>query len=111
MDRLEIEYMAHGGYENGNLIVTYDEFVAAGIRRESIAKTITELEHLGWIEVQRGGYRGFARSWPHRFRLTHRRTRIKPSFGNPYFVEATNEWRHYDSAKSDRMVPEAALAQ
>jgi hypothetical protein len=67
-----------GLYSKENLVVTYDQFVASGIRRESISTTIAELERLGWIEVTRGGYHGFARSWPHRFRLTHRRTRINP---------------------------------
>jgi hypothetical protein len=111
LDRLESENMSHGGYENGNLVVTYDQFVAAGIRRESIHKTIAHLECLGWIEVMRGGYRGFARSWPHRFRLTHRPTRSIATVGNPYFVEATHDWRRYRSKRSDRMVPEAVLPQ
>ena len=111
LDRLEIEDMAHRGYVNGNLIVTYDQFVAAGIRRESINKTISELEKLGWIEVMRGGYRGFARSWPNRFRLTHRPTRVIPDVGYSYFGDATNEWRHYRSKKLNRLVPKAAPAQ
>ena len=34
LDRLESENMSHGGYEDGNLVVTYDQFVAAGIRRK-----------------------------------------------------------------------------
>jgi hypothetical protein len=101
LDRLEIEHMSHGGYENGNLVVTYDQFVAGGIRREAIYKTIAELERLGWIEVTRGGHRGFARSWPHRLRLTDRRTRIKPEIGAPYLVEGTHDWRRYHSDKSD----------
>jgi len=109
LDRLEIEDMSHGGYENGNLIVTYKQFVSAGIRRQSIPKSIEELENLGWIEVQRGGIRGFARSWPHRYRLTHRRTRVRPNFGNPYFIDATNEWRGYRSRKSIQMGPDEAL--
>ena len=76
-------------------------FVAGGFRREAISKTIAELERLGWIEVTRGGHRGFARSWPHRFRLTHRRTRIKAEIDAPYVVEATHDWRRYHSDKSD----------
>jgi hypothetical protein len=111
LDLLEIEHLAHGGYENGNLVITYDQFVAGGIRRASIFATIAELERLGWIEVHRGGYRGFARSWPHRFRLTHRRTRIKPQIGAPYLVEATHDWQRYSSKKSDPMVPEPAPPQ
>jgi hypothetical protein len=111
LDLLEIEHLAHGGYENGNLVITYDQFVAGGIRRASIFATIAELERLGWIEVTRGGYRGFARSWPHRFRLTHRRTRIRAGTGAPYLVDGTHDWRDYRSEKSDRMVPEPAPPQ
>ena len=111
LDLLEIEHLKHGGYENGNLMMTYNQFVAGGIRRSSIFATIAELEKLGWIEVSRGGYRGFARSWPHRFRLTHRRTRIQPAIGAPYLVEPTHDWRHYRSQKSCGMVPEAAPSQ
>jgi hypothetical protein len=111
LDRLEIEHMAHGRFENGNLIVTYDDFVASGIRRAAVCETIAELERLGWTEVQRGGYRGFARSWPHRFRLTHRRTRIIPQIGAPYMVGPTHDWRRYRSKKSDRMVPKQEPSQ
>jgi hypothetical protein len=111
LDLLEIEHLAHGGCENGKLMMTYDQFVAGGIRRGSISATITELEQLGWIEVSRGGYRGFARSWPHRYRLTHRRTRVRPEIGVLYFIEGTHDWRRYKSEKSDRMVPELAPPQ
>jgi hypothetical protein len=109
LDLLELEHMAHGGREKGNLMLTFNQFVRAGIRRESIAPTMAELERLGWIEVYRGGYRGFARSMPNRFRLTARRTLVSPGLGEPYFAEATNERRPYRSSKSDRMVPEAVL--
>jgi hypothetical protein len=111
LDLLEIEHLAHGGYENGKLAVTYDQFVAGGIRRGSIFATVAELERLGWIEVNRGLYRGYARSAPHRFRLTHRRTRIISDVGAPYLVEATHDWRHYRSEKSNRMVPEPVPPQ
>ena len=99
IDLLELEHLAHGGYENGNLRMTYDQFVAGGIRREAISATITELESLGWIEATRGGYRGFARSVPTRFRLTTRRTRIRPGIGEPYLIDGTHECRQYRSKK------------
>jgi hypothetical protein len=40
LDRLEVEHMMHGGGENGNLICTYDDFRAVGIRRQSIPHAI-----------------------------------------------------------------------
>jgi hypothetical protein len=85
---------------------TYDQFVSYGIRRESIFKTIVHLEHFGWIEMMRGGVRGFARSWPNRFRLTHRPTRKVPQDGKWHstkvsheWIAATDEWRRYRSKK------------
>lgn len=99
LDRLELEHMAHAGRENGNLVVTFDQFVDCGIRREAIARTMAELDRLGWIEVHRGLYRGCARSDPNRFRLTARRTRASQSIGEPYFVEGTHDWRRYRSKK------------
>jgi hypothetical protein len=56
--RVAIEHMAHAGTENGNLIITYDDFAAFGIRRSSVAKAIRDAEALGWIKVTfrgRGG--------------------------------------------------------
>ena len=41
LDLLEIEHLSHGGYENSNLIMTYDQFVAGGIRRGSGAENGT----------------------------------------------------------------------
>jgi hypothetical protein len=111
LDLLELEHLAHAGRNNGNLLMTYDQFVAGGIRRESIFSTIAKLERLGWLEVTRGLYRGCARTTPHRYRLTHRRTRVIPENGIPYLVEATHDWRRYRSKKSKRMVPEPGLPQ
>ena len=111
LDLLEIEHLAHGGYENGNLVMTYDQFVTSGIRRASIFATITELERLGWIEVSRGGYRGFARSWPHRFRLTHRRTRIRPGVGAPTWWRGPTIGGTTTPKNQNRMVPEPVPPQ
>lgn len=55
LDRLFIEHSAHGGNENGRLIVTYDNFVAHGVRKQSIAESICRLEGLGFIETTRQG--------------------------------------------------------
>jgi hypothetical protein len=43
--------------------------------------------------------------------ITHRPTRTLAEIGKPYFAEATHDWRHYCSKKSDRMVPEPAPSQ
>jgi hypothetical protein len=87
LDRIEIEHMHHGGVENGNLPVTYDDFVEHGIHRHAISPAIRELEALGFIEItQRGraGNREF-RS-PSKYRLTYRNAKGAPGDG-------THEWR------------------
>src|SRR6516165_5946692 len=58
LDRIEIEHMHHGGVENGNLPVTYDDFVEYGIHRHGIAPAIRELEGLGFIEITQRGRAG-----------------------------------------------------
>lgn len=56
LDRLIIEHLAHGGLENGALLVTYTDFQRFGVRRPSIAAAIVEGETLGFLDVvQRGG--------------------------------------------------------
>jgi hypothetical protein len=63
--RIAIEHMSHGGRENGNLTVTYDDFVGYGVRRSSISTAIRQAEALGFILVTergRGGNAEFRRA-------------------------------------------------
>src|SRR5277367_2284603 len=60
LERIEEEHMAHGGYENGKLPVTYRNFEDWGIRSDSIAGVIREVVALGFVEVTRRGYNGAA---------------------------------------------------
>jgi hypothetical protein len=53
LDRLEIEHMREGGAENGNLAVSYDQFVAAGVSRKVIRAAETAGEALGLLVVTR----------------------------------------------------------
>ena len=87
MARLEIEHGHQGGAENGNLIVTYDQFVAYGIHRHAIAPAIRELEQLGFMEVVKKGcaLNGSFRQ-PSRYRITY--LRAKGAEG-----DGTHEWR------------------
>ncbi len=39
LERLEIEHMRHGGFNNGELFVSYRQFVEHGISRKSIRRT------------------------------------------------------------------------
>src|SRR5262249_12787830 len=82
--RIEIELAHHGGRDNGNLPVTYDDFVHYGVRRHQVGPALHELAVLGFVEIKpgRAGIAPFRQ--PHRFRLTYRHTSRD---------EPTNEWR------------------
>ena len=51
LSRIEIEFLHHGGKDNGKLPVTYEQFVEYGMDRAGIAPAIRETEALGFIEV------------------------------------------------------------
>lgn len=72
LDRLELEHMAHGAEENGNLICTYEQFKAAGLRGPSIAQAINECVALGFVEVTKRGSPSLSRYRnPSTYRLTY----------------------------------------
>jgi hypothetical protein len=54
VERVCIEHLAHGGTENGRLIVTHHDLRAYGISPRHIADAIREAEAFGWIDVRRG---------------------------------------------------------
>lgn len=70
IDRVLVEHMAHGGAENGNLAVTYENLVDWGIRRNSIAATIAEVVCLHLLEMEPGRASHIAgKGHPNRFRI------------------------------------------
>src|SRR5262249_33091400 len=77
MDRLEIEHLAHGGTENGNLLLTYDQMVEAGIGRQYCNDAIKEAERRGLVEAKRASYCGAARTAPTRFGITYLKARVE----------------------------------
>lgn len=71
LERLEIEHMRHAGKENGNLFVSFDQFVAAGVSRKVIRAAEAAGEALGLLVVTRsetivGNIRGASK-----YRLTY----------------------------------------
>ena len=86
LDRLEIEHAAHGGRENGELPLTYEQLMEYGIYRRGIAPAIREVEALGFIEVTQRGRASFTAEYRHpsRYRLTYRPTEDG---------EQTDEWK------------------
>jgi hypothetical protein len=83
--RLEIELAHHGGYDNGELPVTYSDFIEYGIHPQAIPLALRECVALGFVEITergQGGNREFRQ--PSKYRLTYRPVgRARP----------TNEWQ------------------
>jgi hypothetical protein len=102
LDRIEIEHMQHGGQENGNLAVTYDQFGAYGIDRHAIGPAIRVVEALGFIQITergRAGNREYRR--PNRYRLTY--CAAKDAMGN-----GTHEWRGIETLEEAKRRAKAA---
>jgi hypothetical protein len=95
--RLEVEHCAHAGKENGYLVVTYNQFVDFGILRRLVRPTIAELQSVGLLVVEHKGRYGPGRNKTdaNQYRLTYLKSKFVPVAGVPYYLEPTNEWRHY----------------
>jgi hypothetical protein len=97
VDRIIIEHLAHAGGMNGELAVTYDDFVAFGIRRSSIRNAIALAVALGFVDVTTRGARSYGvRRLPSQYGLTWmgRRDRTPPS----------NRWRGVDPAHAQAVL-------
>jgi hypothetical protein len=79
LSRIEIEFLHHGGKDNGKLPVTYEQFVEYGMDRASIALAIRETEALGFIEVTE---RGCATPFPRRVASATRAEHRHDHLGN-----------------------------
>lgn len=90
--RIICEHLGHGGRENGNLKVTYDQFVAFGVSRSLIAPGIALLSRVGLIDVSVRGLRshGIARR-PNSYRLTW--------LPRADEAPATNRWKGYIASR------------
>lgn len=93
LDRIEIELGGHGGTNNGNLPVTYADFMRFGIDNDAIAPAVREVVALGFVEVTRGRAGNSDYRLPNVYRLTYRHT----DHDNP-----SNEWKRInpDTAKA-----------
>jgi hypothetical protein len=82
MHRLEDEHMAHGGAENGRLIVTHDQFVEWGVHHNAVAPAIRELVALGFVEITEKGCAGnenHRRATKYRLTYVNSKSREQPT--------------------------------
>lgn len=68
--RVLLEHINQGGTSNGELVVTYAEFVEAGVTKNLVARAIHEAEAAGVLAVRRRGRIGEGRNAPSLYRLT-----------------------------------------
>jgi hypothetical protein len=105
ISRIELELCYHGGNDNGQLPVTFENFVDYGIDRASISPALREGEALGFFRITargRGGNREYRR--PNKFHLTFavgRGSRAKPP---------TDEWRKIKTIEEAKALAHAARA-
>jgi hypothetical protein len=106
ISRLELELCYHGGNDNGQLPVTFDDFVEYGIDRGSVAPALREGEALGFFCITdrgRGGNREYRA--PNKFYLTFafgRESRKKPP---------TDEWRKIKTIEEAKTIARLARAE
>lgn len=88
LERVMIEHMEHAGTMNGELVITYDDFVDFGIRRRSIREAIDVAKALGFLDVVIEGKRSYGNARrPTEYGLTWMgRNRMPPS----------NRWQKLD---------------
>jgi hypothetical protein len=104
VDRVDIELAHHGGNDNGQLPVTYEDFVEYGVSgKRHVAPAIREAEALGFIRVTEHGRGGNAEyRQPNLFFVTYARARN--SHANP----PTDDWRKIKTIEEAEKIAAAA---
>jgi hypothetical protein len=105
ISRLELELCYHGGNDNGQLPVTFEDFVDYGIERGSIAPALREGEALGFFRITdrgRAGNREYRA--PNKFYLTFAVGR--GSRKNP----PSDEWRKIKTLEEAKEIARTARA-
>jgi hypothetical protein len=102
LSRIEIEWAHHGGQDNGQLPVTFDDFADYGVHRTAIGPALAELEALGFIVITEKGKMARAADYrrPNKFLLTSRPT----SKG----VDPLHKWRRFKTMEEAEAAAEAA---
>jgi hypothetical protein len=103
--RIEVEHGRHGGMENGQLPVTFDDFIEFGVDRHAVAPALREAEALGLIKcTQKGcaGNAGFRRA--SEYGLTYRP--FKGAMG-----DGTHEWRNIKTIEEAKALAAKARAE
>src|SRR5687768_13221199 len=71
LERLEVEHMRHGGKENGQLCVSFDQLVEYGVSRRVIRPAIDAGVQLGLLVVRQSDELVRNVRAPNQYRLTY----------------------------------------
>jgi len=93
LDRLKLEHIDHGRAENGELIVTHQQFIEYGATPDFVGDGIDECVFKGLVKVRRGRA-GNGTAHPNVYTLTFD--------GTSDGLGATNEWRSFTEDDSKR---------
>ena len=94
--------MQHRGFENGNLIATYNQLEKFGIGRQYINLTIQEAVMLGLIVYTPGARKSPTESYCNQFRLTYLKFKLSSISPNELgYAAPTNKWQ---KVTKDRIV-------
>lgn len=96
LERLEIEHLRHGGFQNGELFVGYTAFVEHGISRKSIRRTQQLGVDLGLMAVTQSTVAGADLRPPNSYRLTY-----VPAKGKD---QPTDEWKTVTDEHAKRLL-------
>jgi hypothetical protein len=102
LSRIEIEWAHHGGQDNGQLPVTFDDFERYGVNRHAIGPALAELEALGFIVITEKGKMARAADYrrPNKFLLTSR-----PANKG---VDPLHKWRRFKTMEEAECAAESA---
>ena len=102
LSRIEIEFAHHGGQDNGQLPVTFDNFANYGVHRTALGPALAELEALGFIVITEKGKMARAADYrrPNKFLLTSR----PASKG----VDPLHKWRRFKTMEEAEAAAESA---
>jgi hypothetical protein len=102
LSRIEIEWAHHGGQDNGQLPVTFDDFADYGVHRSAIRPALAELEALGFIVITEKGKMARAADYrrPNKFLLTSR-----PANKG---VDPLHKWRRFKTMEEAEAAAEGA---
>ena len=102
LSRIEVEWAHHGGQDNGQLPVTFDDFVAYGMHRTAIGPALAELEALGFIVITDQGKMAHAADYrrPKKFLLTSRPV--------PKGADPLHNWKRITTMEEAQAIAESA---